>query len=204
MFLSRTGQWRGSADPSDPRQARGGTTENEAEVSSLLQDDKSPLDLKPRPNGRHGHSLDTAFGCPRNFLSSNRCVYTVVSPRAVGLSVGVNMNPDAHCNFDCLYCEVVRQPNVPRQPLAVDAMANHAGTRKSCPLLGEAKRKHPARGPRSGAILDCWVNAPGGALSKRRLTISAQAFAGGRGGGPDCCAPAHSRAGSAGRIRSVR
>ncbi len=106
-----------------PRQARRGTTENEAEVSSLLQDDKSPLDLKPRPNGRHGHSLDTAFGCPRNFLSSNRCVYTVVSPRAVGLSVGVNMNPDAHCNFDCLYCEVVRQPNVPRQPLAVDAMA---------------------------------------------------------------------------------
>ena len=123
MCLSRSDQRRGSAGRTAPRQRRRATTENEAEVSSLLQDEKSPLDLKLRPNGRHGHPLDTAFGCPRNFLSSNRCVYTVVSPRAVGLSVGVNMNPDAHCNFDCLYCEVVRQPNGPRQPLAVEAMA---------------------------------------------------------------------------------
>ena len=49
----------------------------------------------------------TAFGCPRNFLD-NRFVYTVISPRARGLSVGVNMNPDKHCNFDCVYCEVNR------------------------------------------------------------------------------------------------
>jgi wyosine [tRNA(Phe)-imidazoG37] synthetase (radical SAM superfamily) len=49
----------------------------------------------------------TAFGCPRDFLD-NRFVYTVVSPRARGLSVGVNMNPDKHCNFDCAYCEVNR------------------------------------------------------------------------------------------------
>ena len=47
----------------------------------------------------------TAFGCPRDFLG-NRFVYTVVSPRARGLSVGVNMNPDQRCNFDCAYCEV--------------------------------------------------------------------------------------------------
>jgi wyosine [tRNA(Phe)-imidazoG37] synthetase (radical SAM superfamily) len=49
----------------------------------------------------------TAFGCPRNFLE-NRFVYTVLSARAHGLSVGVNMNPDKHCNFDCAYCEVNR------------------------------------------------------------------------------------------------
>jgi wyosine [tRNA(Phe)-imidazoG37] synthetase (radical SAM superfamily) len=51
--------------------------------------------------------VSTAFGCPRDFLD-NRFVYTVVSPRARGLSVGVNMNPDKHCNFDCAYCEVNR------------------------------------------------------------------------------------------------
>ena len=50
---------------------------------------------------------DTAFGCARDFLD-NRFVYTVISPRARGLSVGVNMNPDRHCNFDCVYCEVNR------------------------------------------------------------------------------------------------
>lgn len=49
----------------------------------------------------------TAFGCPRNFLT-RRLVYTVISPRARGLSVGVNMNPDKHCNFDCVYCETNR------------------------------------------------------------------------------------------------
>ncbi len=51
--------------------------------------------------------LATAFGCPRNFLD-NRFVYTVVSPRARGLSIGINMNPDKLCNFDCIYCEVNR------------------------------------------------------------------------------------------------
>ena len=49
----------------------------------------------------------TAFGSPRDFLD-NRFVYTVISPRARGLSVGVNMNPDKSCNFDCVYCEVNR------------------------------------------------------------------------------------------------
>jgi len=49
----------------------------------------------------------SAFGCPREFFG-NRFVYTVVSPRAGGLSIGVNMNPDKHCDFDCEYCEVNR------------------------------------------------------------------------------------------------
>ncbi len=50
---------------------------------------------------------ETASGCPRDFLGQ-RFVYTVVSPRARGLSVGVNMNPDKFCNFECVYCEVNR------------------------------------------------------------------------------------------------
>src|SRR5271163_3735745 len=36
-------------------------------------------------------------------------VYCVISQRARGLSVGVNMNPDGLCNFDCVYCEVDRR-----------------------------------------------------------------------------------------------
>ncbi len=51
---------------------------------------------------------ETACGYARNFLL-NRFVYVVVSPRAHGLSVGVNMNPDKRCNFDCVYCEVNRE-----------------------------------------------------------------------------------------------
>src|SRR5262245_11555135 len=47
------------------------------------------------------------FGRPRAFLG-NRFVYAVISQRAHGLSVGINVNPDKGCNFDCPYCEVKR------------------------------------------------------------------------------------------------
>ena len=50
----------------------------------------------------------TAFGASRDFLG-NKFVYAVVSPRARGLSLGVNLNPDQECNFDCIYCEVDRR-----------------------------------------------------------------------------------------------
>ena len=37
-----------------------------------------------------------------------RFVQAVVSPRARGLSVRLNLNPDGKCNFDCAYCDVNR------------------------------------------------------------------------------------------------
>ena len=37
----------------------------------------------------------------RRDLGENRYVYAVVSRRAGGLSIGVNLNPDKVCNFDC-------------------------------------------------------------------------------------------------------
>jgi wyosine [tRNA(Phe)-imidazoG37] synthetase (radical SAM superfamily) len=36
-------------------------------------------------------------------------VYPVISRRSRGLSLGVNLNPDKVCNFDCIYCEVDRR-----------------------------------------------------------------------------------------------
>lgn len=42
-------------------------------------------------------------------LHDNRYVYAVLSRRAGGVSIGVNLNPDKRCNFDCLYCQVDRQ-----------------------------------------------------------------------------------------------
>jgi len=35
-------------------------------------------------------------------------VYPVISRRSRGLSIGLNLNPDKVCNFDCVYCEVDR------------------------------------------------------------------------------------------------
>ena len=65
---------------------------------------------------------ETAFGCPRDFLG-NRFVYVVISPRARGLSIGLNMNPDKFCNFDCVYCEVNRDVPPVERELDVSVMA---------------------------------------------------------------------------------
>ena len=79
------------------------------------------LDSKRRGLPRLSSSPETAFGSPRDFLN-NRFVYTVVSARARGLSVGVNMNPEKNCNFNCVYCEVHRNGE-DRLELDVDQMA---------------------------------------------------------------------------------
>src|SRR3954470_8484204 len=76
----------------------------------------------PKKSARPITHLETAFGCPRDFLD-NRFVYSVISPRARGLSIGINMNPDKQCNFDCIYCEVNRGDTKPERELDVPVMA---------------------------------------------------------------------------------
>ena len=62
------------------------------------------------------------FGYPRDYLKS-RLVYLTISARARGLSIGVNLNPDLHCNFDCVYCEVDRRVAPARSPLDLNTLA---------------------------------------------------------------------------------
>jgi wyosine [tRNA(Phe)-imidazoG37] synthetase (radical SAM superfamily) len=70
----------------------------------------------------HPPARETAFDRPRDLLG-NRFVYAVISSRARGLSLGVNMNPDRRCNFDCYYCEVDRRSPSHERQLLVDVMA---------------------------------------------------------------------------------
>jgi wyosine [tRNA(Phe)-imidazoG37] synthetase (radical SAM superfamily) len=51
------------------------------------------------------HQLHTLH--ERSF-DAYRFVYPVLSRRSRGLSIGVNLNPDKVCNFDCIYCQVDR------------------------------------------------------------------------------------------------
>jgi wyosine [tRNA(Phe)-imidazoG37] synthetase (radical SAM superfamily) len=81
-----------------------------------------PVEKRKKLPVRVNGSQETAFGSPRDFLD-NRFVYAVVSARARGLSVGVNMCPDKNCNFKCVYCEVHRNGAVPAEPLDVDVLA---------------------------------------------------------------------------------
>lgn len=76
----------------------------------------------------------SAFGYPRDFLG-NRFVYVVISSRARGLSIGINVNPDKECNFECPYCEVNRA--VPPQELRLDVAAMAGELEKTLALVQE-------------------------------------------------------------------
>jgi len=90
---------------------------------------------KRRAPLRNGNAPETAFGSPRDFLD-NRFVYAVVSARARGLSVGVNINPDKNCNFRCVYCEVHRNGQTEAQ-LDVELMA--AELKKTLALVRQGR-----------------------------------------------------------------
>lgn len=52
--------------------------------------------------------LEVAYQRHDRHWRNNAYVYPVVSRRSKGLSIGVNLNPDKACNFDCIYCQVDR------------------------------------------------------------------------------------------------
>lgn len=54
----------------------------------------SPLKIAIQSHGRQWHDFTYC--------------YPVISRRSGGLSVGINLNPDKACNFDCIYCQVDR------------------------------------------------------------------------------------------------
>ncbi len=90
---------------------------------------------------RHLPAREIAFDRPRDFLN-NRFVYAVLSPRARGLTLGVNMNPDKRCNFDCLYCEVDRALQPEPAALPVGVMATEL-QRTLTHILQGRLREHP-------------------------------------------------------------
>lgn len=48
--------------------------------------------------------------------------YPVISRRSKGVSLGVNLNPDKACNFDCVYCEVDRVTPAKRKDIDLDQL----------------------------------------------------------------------------------
>jgi wyosine [tRNA(Phe)-imidazoG37] synthetase (radical SAM superfamily) len=119
---------------------------------------EQPTVKKPGPT-RLVAAHETAFGCPRDFLN-NRFVYLLVSARARGLSIGVNINPDKQCNFDCVYCEVQRH-EVPREKhLDVEVMATEL--KRTLQFVSEGRlRERP------------WYQAlPNELLQLRHVTLS--------------------------------
>ena len=113
----------------------------------------------PVPKPVQTSAFTTAFGCPREFLN-NRFIYLVISPRARGLSIGVNLNPDKHCNFDCPYCEVNRSLPAGEQALDVDVMT--AELQATLALACDGRLRE----------LPCYRNVQDELLKLRHVTLS--------------------------------
>jgi wyosine [tRNA(Phe)-imidazoG37] synthetase (radical SAM superfamily) len=60
---------------------------------------------------------------PREF-TANRYVYPVLSRRAGGISIGVNLNPDKFCNFRCVYCQIDRTDPCDDKPVDLTTLAD--------------------------------------------------------------------------------
>jgi wyosine [tRNA(Phe)-imidazoG37] synthetase (radical SAM superfamily) len=58
---------------------------------------------------------------PRKY-EQNKFVYPVVSRRSKGISIGVNLNPDKVCNFDCIYCQVDRRSEAETRFVEMDRL----------------------------------------------------------------------------------
>jgi wyosine [tRNA(Phe)-imidazoG37] synthetase (radical SAM superfamily) len=64
---------------------------------------------------------------PRSFREG-RYVYPVLSRRAGGISVGINLNPDKACNFDCIYCQVDRSKPPADELVELDVLCTELRT----------------------------------------------------------------------------
>ena len=104
-------------------------------------------------------SEDVAFGYPRDFLQ-NQFVYLVISPRAKGLSIGINLHPIVRCNFHCLYCEIDRSQPARSSLLDIDRMGAE---------LDQTLRMVDAGWLRS---LPRYANLPADMLNIRHVTLS--------------------------------
>lgn len=66
--------------------------------------------------------LKEAWSDHSRLWEKNTWVYPVISRRAKGLSIGVNLNLDKHCSFNCVYCQVNRSIPGINKPLDLDAL----------------------------------------------------------------------------------
>ncbi|MFZ1376252.1 MAG: hypothetical protein WAS25_06635 [Geothrix sp.] len=63
--------------------------------------------------------------------------YPVISRRSRGVSLGVNLNPDKVCNFDCVYCEVDRVIPPKRRDLDLQLLEQELGLLLDLTTSGE-------------------------------------------------------------------
>ncbi len=123
-------------------------------MSDLLSAAGGPKLLTAKPSKRA-----SVFTQTHDFLE-NQFVYLTLSPRARGLSIGVNLNPDRDCTFDCVYCEIDRSHRLTTTEFDCD--------------LAAAELEHALRLVNEGELrsLPAYANLPSELLNLRHVALS--------------------------------
>jgi wyosine [tRNA(Phe)-imidazoG37] synthetase (radical SAM superfamily) len=95
------------------------------------------------PDASQPHGLFESH--PRDF-GGNRYVYPVVSRRAGGISIGVNLNPDRRCTFHCVYCQVDRTEPCRVEPVDLARLREELEWMLDDVLSGAIFEQDPFRG----------------------------------------------------------
>jgi wyosine [tRNA(Phe)-imidazoG37] synthetase (radical SAM superfamily) len=82
-------------------------------------------------------AAEPLFAAHQRSFEQNRFVYPVLSRRSGGLSIGVNLNPDKVCNFDCIYCQVDRVSRSETRFVAIDGLLAELDTMLALAASGE-------------------------------------------------------------------
>lgn len=84
----------------------------------------------PRAGFDHvlGRELRLAYGQHGRHWRNNNYCYPVVSRRSGGLSIGINLNPNKACNFDCVYCQVDRSSSARVRGVQLDRLKTELET----------------------------------------------------------------------------
>ncbi len=95
-------------------------------------------------------------------LPGNRFIYALISLRAGGLSIGINLNPGRECNFDCLYCNVSRVDGGKKVGLDIKTMSRELMDALSLAGSGELQKMPP------------FQNAPPELMRLRNVALSGE------------------------------
>ena len=99
----------------------------------------------------------------------NRFVYPVLSRRSGGISIGVNLNPDKICNFDCIYCQVDRRSQSETRFVETAALIDELRTTLDL-VISRPHLRHAQIRRRAAATSAASTTSPSPATANRRPT----------------------------------
>ncbi len=98
-----------------------------------------PLAGQESPTAGWQHALRSH---PQHW-QGNRYVYPVLSRRAKGVSIGINLNPDQVCNFQCVYCQVDRTGGSRSGEVDLDVLRDELDHMLDAVVSGDLFRQAP-------------------------------------------------------------